>query len=64
VNRHFHDPAALPPGKHRTVIIVEQARRFGENKNVLLLPGIEPLFLGLPVSSLVSTPTELLPLLD
>ena len=37
--------------------------QFGEERNLMLLPGIKPYFLGLPAHSLVTVPTELLHLL-
>jgi hypothetical protein len=40
-----------------------RCRRFGEERNLLLLPGIEQQLVGCPVRSLVAIPTTLLAVL-
>jgi len=41
----------------------DQSGGFGKERNLLLLSGIEPRFVGFPGRSLVTTPTELSQLL-
>ena len=54
-----HSPASLPPGKESLVAIKQEvgwipvlSRHFQKQLNLLLLPGIEPRFLGSPPRSL------------
>jgi hypothetical protein len=64
VSVQLHAPAALPrrkcPGFHRRLgPLQDQYGRFGEQKSVFLLPGLELGFLGRPVRNLPTMPTEL-----
>jgi hypothetical protein len=63
----LHAPVTLPPGETTLSTICVGglggphcwSARYGEAKNLLLLPGIESRLLGHPSHSLVAIPTEL-----
>jgi hypothetical protein len=55
-------PAASPPRKKSPVYVVWAPEPFWtlwEEKNALLMPGTEPLFLGLPAHCVIAVPTEI-----
>jgi hypothetical protein len=60
----LHTPSISPSGKRRPMHVVQlgethsRFERYGEEKNSLLLTGIEPRFLGRLSSTLVAIPTE------
>jgi hypothetical protein len=69
VSGQVHGPAALPPGSSTRYPLYKRLGEpqdlygyYGEEKNLLPLPEIEPRFLGRPARSLVDVPTELSPL--
>jgi hypothetical protein len=60
MNNQLHSPAALSQGKDRRFVCSRSgSARFGENKDLLLLPGFERRFLGCPARRLATIPTEL-----
>jgi hypothetical protein len=66
VSGELHAPAGLPPGKRPRYALVKRldgpqrrSGRCGEEKNLLLLPGIEPQFICRPDCSIDALPTEL-----
>jgi hypothetical protein len=66
VNGQLHALVSIPPGKSSCRPLITRLSGlqslegiFGKEKKILLLLGVEAGFLGLPVLSLVTTPTEL-----
>jgi hypothetical protein len=67
VSGQLHGPVALPPrGKSRRYPLdrrlrgpQSRCRRYGEEKHLLLLPGIEPRLLGRPARCLIAISTQL-----
>lgn len=55
----FHAPACFALGEKLAVFIWYEARKASEDKNLLPMPGIEPLYLGSQARIAVTAPTEL-----
>jgi hypothetical protein len=66
VSGQLSTPAAFPPGKQPPYPLYKRLggpqslfRHYGEEKNLLPLPGMKPRFLGRSAISLVARPTKL-----
>jgi len=60
MNNQLQSPAALSQGKDRRLVSSRSSSApFGENKDLLLPPGIERRFLGCPARRLATIPTVL-----